>query len=110
MHTPTSRREVLKDKPFNRNREEEHLEHNSPNIHTSLAEVNLLKLIDSGAIHLMGSLPFEAGKKDLYSIDQSAAFKIIRIESLRVSAFTFIVGAVLHVSGQAKVSEHHTVN
>lgn len=26
----------------------------------SLAIVNLLKLIDSGAIHLIGSLPFEA--------------------------------------------------
>lgn len=33
---------------------------NSPNIQTSLADVNLLKLIDSGAIHLMGSLPLEA--------------------------------------------------
>ena len=31
-----------------------------PNIHTSLADVNLLKLIDSGAIHLIGSLPLEA--------------------------------------------------
>lgn len=33
---------------------------NSPNIQMSLAIVNLLKLIDSGAIHLIGSLPFEA--------------------------------------------------
>lgn len=33
---------------------------NSPNIQTSLAEVNLLKLIDSGAIHLIGSFPLEA--------------------------------------------------
>lgn len=31
-----------------------------PNIQTSLAEVNLRKLMLSGAIHLMGSLPFEA--------------------------------------------------
>lgn len=31
-----------------------------PNIHTSDAVVNLLKLIDSGAIHLMGSLPLVA--------------------------------------------------
>lgn len=38
-------------------------DHNSPNIQTSLAEVNLLKLIDSGAIHLIGSLPLEAEAK-----------------------------------------------
>lgn len=31
-----------------------------PNIHTSLAEVNRRKLIDSGAIHLMGNFPLEA--------------------------------------------------
>ena len=36
------------------------LNFNLPNIHTSLADVNLLKLIDSGAIHLIGSLPLEA--------------------------------------------------
>lgn len=30
------------------------LHHHSPNIHTSLAVVNLRKLIDSGDIHLMG--------------------------------------------------------
>ena len=36
----------------------------SPNIQTSLAVVNLLKLIDSGAIHLMGSLPLEAEFKN----------------------------------------------
>lgn len=33
---------------------------NSPNIQISLAIVNLRKLIDSGAIHFMGSFPFEA--------------------------------------------------
>ena len=33
---------------------------NLPNIQISLAIVNLLKLIDSGAIHFMGSFPFEA--------------------------------------------------
>lgn len=32
----------------------------TPNIHTSLSVENLRKLIDSGAIHLMGSLPFDA--------------------------------------------------
>ena len=32
----------------------------TPNIHTSDAVVNLRKLIDSGAIHLIGSFPFEA--------------------------------------------------
>ena len=31
-----------------------------PNIHTSLCEVNFLKLILSGAIHLIGILVFEA--------------------------------------------------
>lgn len=30
------------------------------NIHTSLAAVNLLKLILSGAIHLIGNLPLDA--------------------------------------------------
>lgn len=34
-----------------------------PNIHTSLAEVNRRKLIDSGAIHLMGNFPLEATGK-----------------------------------------------
>lgn len=32
----------------------------SPNIHTSLAEVKRLKLMDSGAIHLIGSRLIEA--------------------------------------------------
>lgn len=31
-----------------------------PNIHTSLAEVKRRKLIDSGAIHLIGNFPLEA--------------------------------------------------
>lgn len=47
---------------------------NSPNIHTSLAEVNLLKLIDSGAIHLIGSLPFEAKTKTHYNYCHKKAF------------------------------------
>ena len=34
----------------------------SPNIQTSLAEVKRLKLMDSGAIHLMGSLPLDASR------------------------------------------------
>lgn len=34
-----------------------------PNIHTSLAEVNRRKLIDSGAIHLIGNFPLEAKKE-----------------------------------------------
>lgn len=34
-----------------------------PNIHTSLAEVNRRKLMDSGAIHLMGNFPLEATGK-----------------------------------------------
>lgn len=34
-----------------------------PNIHTSLAEVNRRKLIDSGAIHLIGNFPLEATGK-----------------------------------------------
>jgi len=36
----------------------------SPNIHTSLAEVKRLKFIDSGAIHLIGSFPLEAGNRE----------------------------------------------
>lgn len=34
-----------------------------PNIHTSLAEVKRRKLMDSGAIHLMGNFPLEATGK-----------------------------------------------
>lgn len=36
---------------------------NSPNIQTSLAVVNRLKLIDSGAIHLIGNRVTEAAVK-----------------------------------------------
>lgn len=36
---------------------------NLPNIQTSLAVVNRLKLMDSGAIHLIGSFPLDAEKK-----------------------------------------------
>lgn len=36
---------------------------NLPNIQTSLAVVNRLKLMDSGAIHLIGSLPLDAEKQ-----------------------------------------------
>lgn len=36
---------------------------NVPNIQTSLAVVNRLKLMDSGAIHLIGSLPLDAEKQ-----------------------------------------------
>ena len=36
---------------------------NSPNIHTSLAPVKRRKLIDSGAIHLIGNLPLLAAEK-----------------------------------------------
>lgn len=39
------------------------LDFHLPNIHTSLAEVNRRKLIDSGAIHLMGNFPLEATGK-----------------------------------------------
>ena len=39
----------------------------SPNIHTSLAEVKRRKLIDSGAIHLIGNFPLEAGRLILES-------------------------------------------
>lgn len=35
-------------------------DYNIPNIHTSLAVVKRLKLMDSGAIHFIGSLPFDA--------------------------------------------------
>lgn len=44
----------------------------SPNIQTSLAEVNRRKLIDSGAIHLMGNFPLEAtgkARQAVYSSD-----------------------------------------
>ena len=37
----------------------------TPNIHTSLRPVNRRKLMLSGAIHLMGSLPRDAAKKEL---------------------------------------------
>lgn len=46
---------------------------NLPNIQTSLAVVNRLKLMDSGAIHLIGSLPLDAitQKWELCSISSS---------------------------------------
>ena len=41
----------------------------TPNIQTSLEEVNLLKLIDSGAIHFIGSRPLEAaGEREVSSM------------------------------------------
>jgi len=36
----------------------------------SLAIVNLLKLMDSGAIHLIGSLPFEAKTREEETINR----------------------------------------
>ena len=50
---------------------------NSPNIQTSLAEVNLLKLIDSGAIHLIGSLPLEADTKTNIKITSKLNIKCV---------------------------------
>ncbi len=44
-------------------------EKHSPNIQTSLAEVNRRKFMDSGAIHLMGSFPLEAVKHTLLFTD-----------------------------------------
>lgn len=52
----------------------------SPNIHTSLAEVKRRKLIDSGAIHLIGNFPLEArrlileGKFSLLSAEESNSY------------------------------------
>lgn len=61
---------------------------NLPNIHTSLAVVNRLKLIDSGAIHLIGNLPLDAGirSKDtlhftdhVRSIDKAELQKVVLV-------------------------------
>ena len=48
-------------------REAQNLSKYSPNIHTSLAEVKRRKLIDSGAIHLIGNFPLEARRLILQS-------------------------------------------
>lgn len=52
----------------------------SPNIHTSLAEVKRRKLIDSGAIHLIGNFPLEARRLmsqsefSLFSTEESNSY------------------------------------
>ena len=43
-------------------------ETDSPNIHTSLAEVKRLKFMDSGAIHLIGSFPLEAEEREKMTV------------------------------------------
>ena len=60
---------------------------NLPNIQTSLAVVNLLKLIDSGAIHLMGSLPLEAGKTQNTHVANKCSNSYIQITFIRVFIF-----------------------
>lgn len=65
---------------------------NLPNIQTSLAVVNLLKLIDSGAIHFIGSLPFEAKivqilQWDVNSLSILASIKLYEISVLHFPFF-----------------------
>lgn len=50
-----------------------------PNIHTSLEDVKRLKLIDSGAIHLIGSFPLEATDREntLYTTCECAKVSLI---------------------------------
>jgi hypothetical protein len=47
---------------------QEHSIRDIPNIHTSLDVVNRRKFIDSGAIHLMGNLPFVAANFNTYKM------------------------------------------
>lgn len=48
----------------------------TPNIQTSEADEKRRKLMDSGAIHLIGSLPFEATKEDKWTIMQQVIWRI----------------------------------
>lgn len=65
-----------------------------PNIHTSLAEVNRRKLIDSGAIHLMGNFPLEATGK---------ARKGRLLSPLQISKTDFVPNEVIHKQNQSQV-------
>ena len=67
---------------------------NLPNIQTSLAEVNLLKLIDSGAIHLIGSFPLEAREKQFMGDNQSVNFRWC-LDRLLATLLTLSVPVVL---------------
>lgn len=88
-----------------------------PNIQTSLAVVNRLKLMDSGAIHLMGSLPFDAKTKLIIRIVVASVHSWKRDKLLlqapqkrEVTIITFVIRAVFHVPWQTKVTQLHTVN
>jgi len=99
-----------------------------PNIQTSLAVVKRLKLMDSGAIHLIGNLPLDAGEwqwrelcytslissVSIWAMNNNGAFshlikrKIQRLQS--VYLVTFIIWAILHISWQTEVSQLYTVD
>lgn len=82
-----------------------------PNIQTSLAVVNRLKLMDSGAIHLIGNRVTEAVKKQQIKKRQCGRlmfFFLTRKPCVSTSR-TFVVLFILDVSGQTKVSQLYAV-
>lgn len=82
----------------------------SPNIHTSLAVVNRLKLMDSGAIHLIGNRVTEAAEK--WQIKTQPGDLLLFSspnEYLKRVSGTFVVFFILDVSGQTEVSQFHTI-
>lgn len=65
----------------------------------SLAIVNLLKLIDSGAIHLIGSFPFEAERKTVKGILMTFELQGLKESSeIFLLSITFVVGLFIHPS------------
>lgn len=61
---------------------------NLPNIQTSLAVVNRLKLMDSGAIHLIGSLPLDAKKQKSEELRSLSSCRFCEIRCLAPSVMT----------------------
>ncbi len=65
----------------------------TPNIHTSLRPVNRRKLMLSGAIHLMGSLPLDAAKEGVggyHMMDGTMIILCVLVTKLNVLYHTHI--------------------
>lgn len=76
-----------------------------PNIHTSLAAVKRLKLMDSGAIHLIGSRLIEAST---HAIEHLPSYLCDHCVYMCVHESTFVVLLLLYKARKAEVSELDT--
>ena len=72
-----------------------------PNIQTSLEDVNLRKLMLSGAIHLIGSIPFEAA--------QQITMNQMSLLQTEPATPTNIIITFLQPTGQSKISQFDTI-